>query len=180
MRTMTTKRSLGNASIGPHEMKFRSLEQNKDSKSIGKIRHKLATSDARRCLKQITMDYTEMMASNGADTLGSHTKDCGVTGRYLCEVPQMNKKSESTQGNLDDVWHERRNCEKTIQATDHWRLFAFNSERPLTMKSSKPRYKLTSQDTFGADNFPFIYLWFISNSEVDSILCLVLMMIMIV
>jgi hypothetical protein len=49
MRTTTTKRSLGNASIGPHEMKFRSLEQNKDSKSIGKRRHKLATSDARRC-----------------------------------------------------------------------------------------------------------------------------------
>jgi hypothetical protein len=49
MRTTTTKRSLGNASIGPHEMKFRSLEQNKDPKSIGKRRHKLATSDARRC-----------------------------------------------------------------------------------------------------------------------------------
>jgi hypothetical protein len=49
MRTMTTKRSLGNASIRPHEMKFRSLEQNKDSKSIGKRRHKLATSEARRC-----------------------------------------------------------------------------------------------------------------------------------
>jgi C1A family cysteine protease len=45
----TTKRSMGNASIGPHEMKFRSLEQNKDPKSIGKRRHKLATSDARRC-----------------------------------------------------------------------------------------------------------------------------------
>jgi hypothetical protein len=30
----------------------------------------------------------------------------------MCEVLQMNKKSESTQGNLDDVWHERRNCEK--------------------------------------------------------------------
>jgi hypothetical protein len=27
MRTTTMKRSLGNASIGPHEMKFRSLEQ---------------------------------------------------------------------------------------------------------------------------------------------------------
>jgi hypothetical protein len=49
MRTTTTKRSLGNASIGQHEMKFRSLEQNKDSKSIDKRRHKLATSDARRC-----------------------------------------------------------------------------------------------------------------------------------
>jgi hypothetical protein len=31
----------------------------------------------------------------------------------------MNKKSEPTQGNLDDVWRERRNCEKTMQATDH-------------------------------------------------------------
>jgi hypothetical protein len=49
MRMTTTKRSLGNASIGPHEMKFRSLEQNKDPKSIGKRRHKLATSDTRRC-----------------------------------------------------------------------------------------------------------------------------------
>jgi hypothetical protein len=37
IRTTTTKRSLGNASIGPREMKFRSLEQNKDSKSIGNI-----------------------------------------------------------------------------------------------------------------------------------------------
>jgi hypothetical protein len=36
MRTTTTKRSLGNASIGPHEMKFRSLEQKKDPKRIGK------------------------------------------------------------------------------------------------------------------------------------------------
>jgi hypothetical protein len=49
MRTTTTKRSLGNASIGPHEMKFRSLEKNKDYKSIGKRRHKLSTSDTRRC-----------------------------------------------------------------------------------------------------------------------------------
>jgi hypothetical protein len=49
MRTTTTKMSLGNASIGPHEMKFRSLEQNKDPKSIFKRRHELATSDARRC-----------------------------------------------------------------------------------------------------------------------------------
>jgi hypothetical protein len=49
MRTTTTKRSLGNASIGPHEMKFRSLDQNKDSKIIGKRRYKLATSNARRC-----------------------------------------------------------------------------------------------------------------------------------
>jgi hypothetical protein len=49
MKTTTTKRSLGNASIRPHEMKFRSLEQNKDPKSIGKRRHKLATSDVRRC-----------------------------------------------------------------------------------------------------------------------------------
>jgi hypothetical protein len=49
MKTTTTKRSLGNASIRPHEMKFRSLEQNKDPKSIGKRRHKLATSDARIC-----------------------------------------------------------------------------------------------------------------------------------
>jgi hypothetical protein len=49
MRTTTTKRSLGNTSIGPHEMEFRSLEQNKDSKGIVKRRHKLATSDARRC-----------------------------------------------------------------------------------------------------------------------------------
>jgi hypothetical protein len=49
IRTTTTKRSLGNASIGPHEMKFRSLEQNLDPKIFGKRRHKLATSDARRC-----------------------------------------------------------------------------------------------------------------------------------
>jgi hypothetical protein len=49
MRTTTMKKSLGNASIGPHEMKFRNLEQNKDPKSIGKRRHKLATSNARRC-----------------------------------------------------------------------------------------------------------------------------------
>jgi hypothetical protein len=39
MRTTTTKRSLGNASIRPHEMKLRSLKQNKDPKSIGKRRH---------------------------------------------------------------------------------------------------------------------------------------------
>jgi hypothetical protein len=49
MRTTTTKRSLGNASVRPHEMKFRSLEQNKNPRSIGKRRHKLAISDARRC-----------------------------------------------------------------------------------------------------------------------------------
>jgi hypothetical protein len=49
MRTTTTKRSLGNASVRPHEMKFRSLEQNKHPKNIGKRRHMLATSDAWRC-----------------------------------------------------------------------------------------------------------------------------------
>jgi hypothetical protein len=57
----------------------------------------------------------------------------------MCWISKTNKKSESTQGNLDDVWHKRRNCEKMIQATDHWRLFAFNSERPFTMKSSKAK-----------------------------------------
>jgi hypothetical protein len=46
-------------------------------------------------------------------------------------------------------------------------------------KAWRPRYKLTSRDTFGADNILLIYLWFISNSKVDSILCLVPMMIMI-
>jgi hypothetical protein len=30
-------------------------------------------------------------------------------------------------------------------------------------KAWRPRYKLISQDTFGADNIPLIYLWFISN-----------------
>jgi hypothetical protein len=61
---------------------------------------------------------------------------------YMREVPQMNKKSESTQGNVDDVWHERRNCEKMMQATDHGWLFAFNSERALTMKSSKAKVQI--------------------------------------
>jgi hypothetical protein len=79
MRMMITKRSLGDTSIGPQEKKFRSLEQNKDTKSIGKRRHKLATSDRRRCYKQIMMDYTQMMASNGVDTLGSRTNDHGGT-----------------------------------------------------------------------------------------------------
>jgi hypothetical protein len=36
MRTTTMKRSLGNASIRPREMKLISLEQNKDPKSIVK------------------------------------------------------------------------------------------------------------------------------------------------
>jgi hypothetical protein len=36
VRTTTTKRSLGNASIRPLMKKFRSLEQNKDSWSISK------------------------------------------------------------------------------------------------------------------------------------------------
>jgi hypothetical protein len=58
------------------------------------------------------------------------------------EVPQINKKSESTQYDPDDVWHEQRNCEKTMQATDHWRLFAFNSERPLTMKILKAKVQI--------------------------------------
>jgi hypothetical protein len=46
-------------------------------------------------------------------------------------------------------------------------------------KARRPRYKLTSQDTFGADKIPLIYLWFISISEVDSIICLVFLIIMI-
>jgi hypothetical protein len=36
MKTTTTKRSLGNASIRPDMKKFRDLEQNKDPWSIGK------------------------------------------------------------------------------------------------------------------------------------------------
>jgi hypothetical protein len=36
MRTTTTKRSLGNSSIRPHKMKFRSLEQNKDPRALAK------------------------------------------------------------------------------------------------------------------------------------------------
>jgi hypothetical protein len=31
-------------------------------------------------------------------------------------------------------------------------------------KARRLRYKLTSQDTFAADNIPLIYLWFIYNS----------------
>jgi hypothetical protein len=45
-------------------------------------------------------------------------------------------------------------------------------------KAWRPRYKLTSQGTFGAYNILLIYLWFISISEVASILCLVLLIIM--
>jgi hypothetical protein len=90
------------------------------------------------------MDYTQMIASNGADTLALTRRIMELHEDIwdMCEVLQMNKKSESTQGNLDDVWHERRNCEKTMQATDHWRLFAFNSERPLMMKSSKAKVQI--------------------------------------
>jgi hypothetical protein len=36
MRTTTIKRSLGNASIGPREMKFRSLEQKKTPRALAK------------------------------------------------------------------------------------------------------------------------------------------------
>jgi hypothetical protein len=36
MRTTATKRSLGNASIGPHEMKFKSLEQIKTPRELAK------------------------------------------------------------------------------------------------------------------------------------------------
>jgi hypothetical protein len=36
MRTTTTKRSLGNASIRPHEMKFRSLEKTKTPRELAK------------------------------------------------------------------------------------------------------------------------------------------------
>jgi hypothetical protein len=60
----------------------------------------------------------------------------------MCGVLKMNKKGESTQGNLDDVWRERRSCEKTMQAIDHWRLFTFSSERPLTMKSLKAKVQI--------------------------------------
>jgi hypothetical protein len=66
----------------------------------------------------------------------------------MCQVLQINKKSESTQGNLDDVWHKLRNCEKTIQATDHWRLFAFNSERPLMIESSKAKVQINLSRNF--------------------------------
>jgi hypothetical protein len=77
----------------------------------------------------------------------------------MCEVPQMNKRSESTLDNLDDVWHERRNCEKTMQATDHWRLFAFNSDRPLTMKSSKAKVQINLSRYFWS-----WFLWYIYDS----------------
>jgi hypothetical protein len=70
----------------------------------------------------------------------------------MCEVLQMNKKSESTQGNLDNVWHERRNCEKMMQATDHWGLFAFNSTRPLTMKSLMAKVQIIY------DSYPIVRL----------------------
>jgi hypothetical protein len=36
MRTATTKRSLGNTSIGPHEMKFRSLVKTKTPRALAK------------------------------------------------------------------------------------------------------------------------------------------------
>jgi hypothetical protein len=50
--------------------KFRSLEQNKDSWSISKWRHKLAASHARRCLKKTTMDCTHKTTSNGTNIFG--------------------------------------------------------------------------------------------------------------
>jgi hypothetical protein len=77
---------LGNASTRPHMKKFRGFEQNKDPWSIGKWRHMLAESDARRCLEQIMKDFTQRTISNGADTLGSHTKAHGVTWRHLRDV----------------------------------------------------------------------------------------------
>jgi hypothetical protein len=43
------KEKLGQCFHWTTRHEFKSLEQNKDSKSIGKRRHKLATSDDRRC-----------------------------------------------------------------------------------------------------------------------------------
>jgi hypothetical protein len=142
MRTTTTKRSLGNACTRPHEMKFRSLEQNKDPKINGKIRHTLPTSNTLGYVRSKSRWITHKWWHPMARILWALTQriiELHEDIRDMCEVPQMNNKSEFTQGNLDDVWHERRNCEKTMQATDHWRLFAFNSKRPLTMKISKAK-----------------------------------------
>jgi hypothetical protein len=142
MRTTTTKMSMGNTSNRPHEMKFRSLEQNKDLKSIGKEgtswQHP-TLGDVRRKSRWITHKWWHPMARI-LWTLAPKIMELHEDIWDMCEVPQM--KIESTKGNLDDVWPERRNCEKTIQAIDHWRLFAFNSERPLTMKSSKAKVQI--------------------------------------
>jgi hypothetical protein len=66
-------------------MKFRSWEQKKRTQEhwqkkaqVGNIR--------RQEMLEANQDYTQMMASNGADTLGPRTKDHGVTRRYLRHV----------------------------------------------------------------------------------------------
>jgi hypothetical protein len=143
MRTTTTKMSLGNASIRSHGMKFRSLEK-KTPRALAKEgtswQHP-TLGDVRRKSRWITHKWWHPMARI-LWALARRIMELHEDNWDMCEVPQMNKKSESTQGNLDDVWHERRNCEKTIQVTDHWRLFAFNSERPLMTKSSKAKVEI--------------------------------------
>jgi hypothetical protein len=128
MRTTTTKMILGNASIRPHEMKFRSLEQNKDPIALAKEgtswQHP-TLGDVRRKSRWITHKWWHPMARI-LWALARRIMKLHEDIWDKCEVPQM--KSESTQRNLDDLWRERRNCEKTIQAIDHWWLFAFNSE----------------------------------------------------
>jgi hypothetical protein len=112
--------------------------------------------------KQITMDYTQMMASNGADTLGSHTKDHGVTWRYLRYVWSPANEWEEWVHTRQPWWCVARTKElrKDDVATDHWRLFALNSERPLTMKSSKAKVQIYLSILLEL----IIFLWYIYDS----------------
>jgi hypothetical protein len=150
---------LGNASIRPHMEKLRDLEQNKDPWSIGKWRHKLATSDARRCLEQTTMDYTHKTTFNGVDTLGSHTKDHGDTWRHLRYVwsPQTSEEEWSYTNQPRRHVAQRKELRKVyVSHLRSSRLFAFNSGGPLMTKSSKAN-TLNSRGTFGDDIIPLFY-----------------------
>ena len=161
MRTTTTKRSLGNASIRPLMKKFRGLEQNKDPWSIGKWRHELAASDGRGCLKNTTMDNTHKTTSKGADIFGlSHegswnymktSKTCvkpckWIKGVILLKATLM---TCGTKGKIEKSLREPPSIIKDCPLStpeDHSRW-----------KARRLRYTLTSQDTFGDDNIPLIF-----------------------
>jgi hypothetical protein len=110
--------------------KFRGFEQNKGPWSIGKWRHELATSEAKRCLKKTTMDYTHKTTSNGVDIFGlSHMKDQNYMQTFKTHVkPRKRRGVILLKATLMTCGTKEKNWEKYTRATfDHQGLSAFNS-----------------------------------------------------
>jgi hypothetical protein len=177
MGTTTMKRSLGNASLDHTRWNSEVWNKTKTTRALAK--------EGTSCQHMLEANHDGLHTNDGIQWRGYSELSHEGSWSYMKTFETCVKSIKSIRrviphkatlmmcGTNEGI--AKRRCKPSIIENC---LLSTPRDHPR-WEARRPRYKLTSQDTFGAHNISLIYLWFISNCDVDLILCLVLMMIMI-